>query len=95
MIRRPSRSAPLLLSGLLLALVVGPLAVLVSAVLGVSSMASSFYGLADGPGSNAVAVLCLGVLLILTGWIISIIGFYRLASTVDTLGLQHFKQPAP
>ncbi|MDN5755878.1 MAG: hypothetical protein ACTHWW_12615 [Arthrobacter sp.] len=84
------RSAALISSGLLLALVLGPLTVLVSAVSGVTSMAGSFYGITDGPGTGALVVLCLGGLLVLAGWIIAIIGFHRLAGTVDALGRHHF-----
>ncbi len=95
MIRRPSRSAPLLVGGLLAALVAGPVALLAGAGVAASSMAASFYGVSNGPGSGPLVLMFLGAVLILAGWIAAIIGLHRLASTVDALGLQHFKQPAP
>lgn len=83
---RPRRSAPLLVGGLLAAVVVGPLAILVALVLAASSMAASYYGLLDGPGPSVLLLLALGGVLMLAGWIAVIIGIHRLASTVDALG---------
>lgn len=95
MTRRPRRSAPWLVGGLLSALVVGPLAVLAGAVVAASSMAASFYGIANGPGSGPLVLIFLGAVLILAGWVAAIIGLYRLASTVDALGLERLLPSAP
>ena len=95
MTRRPRRSAPWLVGGLLSALVVGPLAVLAGAVVAASSMAASFYGIANGPGSGSLVLIFLGTVLILAGWVAAIIGLYRLASTVDALGVERFAQSMP
>lgn len=83
---RPRRSAPLLVGGLLAAVVVGPLAILSALVLAASSMAASYYGLLDGPDPGTLVLLALGGVLTLAGWIAVIIGIHRLASTVDALG---------
>ncbi|MBM6621678.1 hypothetical protein JTF08_08675 [Micrococcaceae bacterium RIT802] len=86
MSRRPRASAPLLVGGLLAALVIGPLAILAGLVLAASSMAATYYGLLDGPGPGTVLLLALGGVLMLAGWIAVIVGVHRLAGTIDALG---------
>lgn len=86
MTSQPRRSAPLLVGGLLAAVVVGPLAVLIALVLTATSMAASYYGLLEGPGNGIVLLLAFGAVLTLAGWIATIVGIHRLASTVDALG---------
>lgn len=84
--RRVRRSAPLLVGGLLAAVVVGPLAFLAGLATAASTMVASYYGILEGPGGGALVLLSVGSVLTLAGWIAAIVGLYRLAATVDALG---------
>ncbi|WP_372698336.1 hypothetical protein [Arthrobacter sp. JSM 101049] len=86
MTERPRRSAPLLVRGLIAALLLGPAAILAALALSATSLTASYYGLLQGPGTGTLLLFAAGGVLVLAGWIAVIIGVHRLASTVDVLG---------
>lgn len=90
---RPRASAKLIIGGLLLSSVLGPLLAMTGSVMTAASLTAGFYGMRGGGSGPGAVLLIVGMVFVFAGIVLVIVGLYNLLATFDAIGAKFLAAP--